>query len=243
MKVNYKNIAIAVAVTGLIGIFIVGSMKNENQKTAKHSAKNQAQLQGHASPITNDIEKTKEEAKGKIREAEAVLTGSKLKKESYTTSSTSVSTPIENPTTASNNIIARITALAANKYPEFEVTIWNQNAELASEGQIPYELALNGSFNKLAVSDCDGARKLSYYILEDFYKDSGIRHTLSRIMITIPNYLRVSLGASDGVPMAEDDSFSGPTNFWSVMEKMGLGENETGEMKNRTWGTYLTKCK
>ena len=61
-------------------------------------------------------------------------------------------------------------------------------------------------------------------------------------MITIPYYLRVSLGASDGVPMAEKGSFSGPTNFWTVMEQMGLGENESGEMKNRTWGNYLTKC-
>jgi hypothetical protein len=36
--------------------------------------------------------------------------------------------------------------------------------------------------------------------------------------------------------MVQNDSVSGLTNFWTVMEKMGLGENEAGEMRNRTWG-------
>lgn len=150
--------------------------------------------------------------------------------------------PTIKPTAVSKKITEKINNLVSEKYPNFEVTIWNKNSDFASEGQIPYEVVLNGSFNKTVATSCDGAKKLSYYILETFYKDSEIRPTLSRIMITIPYYLRVSLGASDGVPMEKNGSFSGPTNFWNVMENMGLGENESGEMKNRTWGNYLTKC-
>lgn len=146
-------------------------------------------------------------------------------------------------TPKSMKITEYINNLIVEKYPNFEVIIWNENSEIASEGQIPYEVIFNGSFNKTIVSSCDGAKKLSYYILENFYKDNEIRPILSRVIITIPYYLRVSLGANDGVPMELNGSFSGPTNFWGIMEKMGLGENENGEIKNRTWGNYLTKCK
>lgn len=150
--------------------------------------------------------------------------------------------PTPKPTVFHTSVIENINSFIAEKYPNFEITIWNKDLNLASEGQTPYEIILNGSFNKTIASNCDEAKKLSYYMLETLYKDNDIRPTISRVMITIPGYLRVSLGANDGVPMAENNSFSGPTNFWSVMEKMGLGENESGEMKNRTWGVYLTKC-
>ena len=146
------------------------------------------------------------------------------------------------PTVVSKKITDKINNLVTQSYPQFEITIWNQNSEFASEGQIPYEVILNGPLDKTVASNCDDAKKLSYYMLETIYKDSEIRPTLSRVMITIPYYLRVSLGASDGVQMEQNGSFSGPTNFWTVMEKVGLGENESGELKKRTWGTYLTKC-
>lgn len=151
-------------------------------------------------------------------------------------------TPIEKPVITSKKVTEKINNLVAENYPNFEVTIWNKNKDFASEGDIPYEVVLNGSMSKPIVSSCNDAKKLSYYMLETFYKDSDIRPTLSRVMITIPSFLRVSLGAGDGVPMVEKDSFSGTTNFWTVMEKMGLGENETGDMENRTWGNYLTNC-
>lgn len=158
-----------------------------------------------------------------------------------TSTPTKAPVPAKKPVTASKKITDKINNLVAEKYPDFEVTIWNKNRDFASEGQVPYEVVLNGSFSKTA-SSCDTAKKTAYYMLEAFYKDTEIRPTLSRVMITFPYYLRVSLGASDGVPMEKNGSFSGPTNFWNVMENMGLGENESGEMKNRTWGTYLTKC-
>ncbi|MBI2600485.1 hypothetical protein HYW42_00880 [Candidatus Daviesbacteria bacterium] len=143
---------------------------------------------------------------------------------------------------AVSSTLEKIEKLVAEKYPNFEVTIWNKDSELATEGEIPYEVILNGSFNETA-SSCDAAKKASYYMLETFYKDNEIRPILSRVLITFPYYLRVSLGASDGVSMAEGSGFSGPTNFWKVVESAGMGENEQGEMEARSWAVYLTRCK
>lgn len=157
-------------------------------------------------------------------------------------SPTNTPKPTEEAKVVSKKVTDKINNLAAEKYPNFEVTIWDKDSNLASEGDIPYEVILNGSFNKILASSCDEAKELSYYLLETFYKDNEIRPTLSRVIVTIPYYLRVSLGANDGVPMAQNGSFSGPTNFWTVMERVGLGESEKGEMKDRTWGSYLTKC-
>jgi len=154
---------------------------------------------------------------------------------------TRIPEPTKKPSITSKKITDKINNLVAEKYPGFEVTIWNKNSDFASEEQVPYEIVINGSFSKTA-SSCDAAKKTAYYMLETFYKDNEIRPTLSRVMVTIPYYLRVSLGANDGVPMEKNGSFSGPTNFWTVMENVGLGENESGEMKNRTWGNYLAKC-
>ena len=123
------------------------------------------------------------------------------------------------PSLRQRRITSKISDIVAKTYPEFEITIWNKNAHIASEGETPYELIINGRFNKAIASDCDEAKRLAYYMLETFYKDDEIRPTLSRVMITIPYYLRVSLGASDGVPMEEHGTFSGPSNFWDVMER------------------------
>jgi len=150
--------------------------------------------------------------------------------------------PTDKPASISIKVTEKINNIISEKYTGFEITIWNKNSDLASEGQTPYEVVLNGSFNKPVVSSCDQAKKTSYYILETLYKDEEIKPTLSRILITIPSYLRVSLGAGDGKPMADQGNFSGPTNFWNIMESIGLKENESGEMRNRTWGSYLANC-
>lgn len=159
---------------------------------------------------------------------------------------TSKPSPIAKPTNKPvSTALEKINSLTAQKYPDFELTVWNKNSEFASEGQVPYEVVLNGLFNKAIVSDCSVAKRLAYDMVVTFYNDTEIRPTLSRILITIPNYLRMSLGASDGIPMAEKGllgGINGPTNFWNTMEQLGPGENENGDLKDRTWGNYLTRC-
>lgn len=234
MKFHIRNIAIAVGVIVLVGFIVISLSSNENKNIANDTAKMQAEAQPTATPLIQELKQIQEDTKRHIEESKAQLTNAPTPIISATS--------VANTDTASTKITDRINALVAEKYPNFEVTIWNQKADLAFEGQTPYEVILNGLLNKSIVADCDSAKRLSYYMLETFYKDDGIRPTLSRVMITIPYFLKVSLGASDGVPMEENSAFSGPTNFWKVMEKMGLGENETGEMKDRTWGIYLAKC-
>jgi hypothetical protein len=151
--------------------------------------------------------------------------------------------PTQTPEEVKVSSLQKIEKLSQEKYTNFELTVWNKDDDLAKENEVPYEVILNGLLNKPVASDCEGAKKTAYYMLEELYKDNDIRPSLSRVLITIPNFLRVSLGSTDGTQMADKGVFSGPTNFWTVMESMGLGEDETGDKSDRTWGNYLAKCK
>lgn len=124
-----------------------------------------------------------------------------------------------------------------SKY-DAEVTMWSGD-DFATEDNAPYNLVVNFPFNN--IYECDNAKRMSFDIFKALYEDNDIRPKLSRVLITVPYSLRVSLGASDGTPMGEKKTFGGPTNFWKVMENF-LGEDETGDLGNRTWASYLTKC-
>ncbi len=113
--------------------------------------------------------------------------------------------------------------------------------EFADETNPPYEVFVNLPFDH-SVSNCFMAKTLSVEVLKSLYMDNVVRPDIDRVIVSIPYYLRVSLGASDGVPMAENNVFNGPTVYWNTLEQFGLGENETGSLENRTWGVYLAKC-
>jgi len=134
-------------------------------------------------------------------------------------------------------VLDKINALLEDS--DAEVTIWSGD-NLAKEGNPPYEVVINFPLNN--VINCDSAKRQSYYLFEELYKEPTVQTSLNRVLITIPHSVRVSLGASDGVPMAQKGSFTGPTNFWKVMENFNY-EDENGELKNRTWGVLLDRCK
>ncbi len=113
--------------------------------------------------------------------------------------------------------------------------------EFANETNAPYEVFVNLPFDH-SVSSCSMAKSLSVEVMKSLYTNDLIRPNISRVIVTVPNYLRVSLGASDGVPMVDNNAFNGPTVYWNTLEQLGLGENETGSLENRTWGVYLAKC-
>ena len=150
---------------------------------------------------------------------------------------TSTPTPIE------ETITNKINKLALKNYPSFEVTIFDENSNIDSKAKEPFEIVLNAPINGTIFNNCDEAKKIAYYTLEALYMNTDIRNKIDRVLISFPRYLRVSLGASDGVPMADKNNFSGPINFWKVIEVGGFTtENETGPWKNRTWATYLQNC-
>lgn len=122
-----------------------------------------------------------------------------------------------------------------------EVTVWSGD-EFANEENKPYEVVINYSFDH-SISSCQSAKSVSYEIMKALYSDADARKDLRRVLVTIPYYLRTSLGSSDGIPLAEKNSFTGPTNYWSVMsDPRFAGEHETGEPENRTWGYLFGKC-
>src|SRR3989344_8630274 len=63
------------------------------------------------------------------------------------TATTDIPEPTES-VMVSKKITEKIENLVAEEYPNFEVSIWNKNSDLASEGEIPYEVLLNGSFSE-----------------------------------------------------------------------------------------------
>ncbi len=106
----------------------------------------------------------------------------------------------------------------------------------------PYEVIVNFNFNH-TITACENAKMASYDILKALYKDADIRQNLQRVLITIPYFLRTSLGASDGSPMAEKNTFSGPTLYWKLMEDVRFStEKETGPLEDRTWSVLFGNC-
>ncbi len=140
------------------------------------------------------------------------------------------------------DLIKKINKLAVKNYSNFEVSIWDKNSNFGSKATPPYEIVLNAPISA-SFYDCNEAKRAAYYTIEALYMDTDIRNKISRVLVSFPNYLRVSLGSKDGIPMANDNIFIGPTNFWQVMEKSNLmTEKETGDWNSRTWGKYLKNC-
>lgn len=131
-----------------------------------------------------------------------------------------------------NQIVANKTGVSADVF---------SGDDFANDSNAPYNVIVNLPFDH-SISSCFMAKSLSVDIVKALYMDEVVRGDLSRVIITIPYYLRMSLGASDGVPMAKNNVFNGPTVYWNTLEQFGLGEDETGKLENRTWGVYLTKC-
>lgn len=115
--------------------------------------------------------------------------------------------------------------------------------EFATESNAPYQVVVNYPFQH-SITSCDAAKRVSYDLIEALYKDQIARGAVQRVLVSIPNYLRTSLGATDGVPMVEKGSFTGPTNYWKVMSGVDFStEKEEGNMVDRTWGVIFADCK
>jgi hypothetical protein len=114
--------------------------------------------------------------------------------------------------------------------------------EFATEENAPYNVIVNFSMQH-NISSCWVAQTMSYDIMKALYSDQDVRKKIDRVLVTIPYFLRTSLGASDGVPLAENNSFSGPTNYWKLMSDVRFSyEDESGELSDRTWGVLFGNC-
>lgn len=136
-------------------------------------------------------------------------------------------------------IVDRINEITIKSYADFEVTIWDEEANFGVNANPPFEIILNAPLD-VALNSCNEAKTKAYDTIEALYMDTDIRNNISRVLISFPRYLRVSLGASDGVAMADKDVFSGPNNFWRVMEEFMKGKEIN--LEDDTWSQYLDYC-
>ena len=136
--------------------------------------------------------------------------------------------------------LERIEDIIREKTGGIEATIFSGDT-LANKNNAPYDIVINYPLNH-SISNCLVAKTVSHEIVKTLYTDSFVRSDIDRVMITIPNYLRMSLGASDGSPMGEKSMFNGPSLFWKTLIDSTGNENETGDIRDRTWGVLLDKC-
>lgn len=142
----------------------------------------------------------------------------------------------------SSTPLERIKAIVADVSGGTVEPVMFNGDDIGTESNAPYQVVINYPLQH-TISSCDTAKRVSYSLIEALYKDQMVRGAIQRVLVSIPNYLRTSLGAKDGLLMAEKGSFSGPTNYWKVMSDPSFSsEKEDGNMEDRTWGKLLTKC-
>jgi hypothetical protein len=126
-----------------------------------------------------------------------------------------------------------------------EISIWKGDDQVVSPSSGPFDQVI---VNYPLVNNftCEYAKITSYSIMANLYNDKEIRENISRVKVSIPYNLSVSLGSSDGIPLAENGLLNpnyGFTNFWKTMIESSVNqEKEFGKYNSRTWGVYLIKC-
>jgi len=111
----------------------------------------------------------------------------------------------------------------------------------ANEMNAPYNIVVNLPYDH-SISSCSMAKNLSVEVVKSLFEETEVRSDIDRVIVTVPYYLRMSLGSDDGIPMAENDALGGPTLYWETLEKIGLAEREVDKLRTRTWGVYLDGC-
>jgi hypothetical protein len=119
-------------------------------------------------------------------------------------------------------------------------TVYSED-NFANEMNAPYNIVVNLPYDH-SISSCAMAKNLSVEVVKSLFGDIEVRNKIDRVIVTVPYYLRMSLGSDDGIPMAENDAFGGPSLYWETLEKIGLGEREVDNFRMRTWGVYLDGC-
>lgn len=137
--------------------------------------------------------------------------------------------------------LERIRNIVKEKSSGVEATIFSGD-DLANNNNPPYNIVINYPFDH-SVSSCFEAKSASHEIVKSLYSDSLVRSNIDRVLIIIPYYLKMSLGSADGVLMGEKNTFNGPTLFWKTLVDSTGYEKEGGELRDRTWGVLLDKCK
>ena len=105
---------------------------------------------------------------------------------------------------ANKSGLERIDAIVKN-VGQFSTSCFTNNSNIATQSsKPPYEVIVNAPLNNY--SDCGSAKRDAYYVLEAIYNDSEINNKISRVLVTCPPFVRVSLGATDGIGITKSGS-------------------------------------
>lgn len=89
------------------------------------------------------------------------------------------------------------------------------------------------------ITNCDSAKRMAFETMAALYGDESIKNSLSRVKFSAFGLLVTSVGSSDG-PLI-DWKITGPTNYFTVMERTRMQPNEDDPLSERTYGLYLSK--
>jgi len=122
---------------------------------------------------------------------------------------------------------------------DFEVTIWDKKGKLANKKTSPpYDVVVNSGPNQ--IESCFFAKNTLYEVMKSLYTNEATKDNIARVKFSAYGHLKASLGATDGRDLTWD---SGPSNFWTVLLQYKPYEDESGPLKQRTYGVALGKCK
>lgn len=165
-----------------------------------------------------------------------------LSDNSSTTTPTTTNAPVKSKNivkpAAAKDPIAQIEQAVAT-VGKFEVTVWDTKGNPAdSKTNPPYEIIVNGSMDK--TKDCFYAKDSLVKVMAAIYGNAGIKDKVARVLFTVPYNLRASLGYNDAKDLNWQETM--PTNFWKTTLQYKSREDETGDLKNRTWGVDIGNC-
>lgn len=121
---------------------------------------------------------------------------------------------------------------------QFEVTVWKDGAPPTPGAQPPFELIVNGTER---LDDCFAAKSALVEVMKNAY-EGEMRGKVSRVLLTVPGFLRASVGAADGQRTDWSPASAGPTATWDAIIRTKPYEDESGPLSSRTWGVALDGC-
>jgi hypothetical protein len=110
----------------------------------------------------------------------------------------------------SSDPITRIQQIPAKYYDKFDITMFDQNGNLANASNGPWEVVINSPL--YAFSICSGAENTIYNVMKDLYTDSVTRPNIYMVKMSLSNQAQASLHRNDGYTLSADtwDNLSGP---------------------------------
>ncbi|MBU2524902.1 hypothetical protein KKG71_06945 [Patescibacteria group bacterium] len=124
-----------------------------------------------------------------------------------------------------------------NKIGAFDVTIWTLDEKMAkSDSKPPFEILINVGNGQ--IDSCYKAKRTLFDVMKAVYTNKNLKGKIARVQFTAWGQLKGSIGAKD---TQFDWGASGPSNFWTVLQKYRLYVDVSSPVDERTFGVRINK--